>query len=78
MGTFNCPLLVDPVSTKLTQTVGGGPGSGVATLPIQMPAVTFYIGMSLYTQWLVLDPNAPNGIVSATQGVWSIVAPVGG
>ncbi|MCC7062922.1 MAG: hypothetical protein IT456_08975 [Planctomycetes bacterium] len=78
MGTFNCSLLVDPVSTKLTQTVGGGPGSGVATLPIQMPAVTFYIGMSLYTQWLVLDPNAPNGIVSATQGVWSIVAPVGG
>jgi hypothetical protein len=78
MGTFNCPLLVDPVTATWGTTIGGGPGSGIATLSIQMPAVTFYIGVSLYTQWFVLDSNTANGLLSASQGVWSIVAPVGG
>lgn len=73
-----CSLNVNPVSTVWTTTVGGGPGSGSATVAMQLPAVTFYIGMSLYTQWLVADPLSPNQLLSATPGMWSIVAPVGG
>ena len=73
-----CSLNVNPVSTVWSTTVGGGAGSGFATVVIQMPAVTFYIGMSLYTQWMVLDPLSPNQFMSATPGMWSIVAPVGG
>jgi len=45
---------------------------------MQLPAMTFYIGISLYTQWLIADPLAPNQMMSATPGMWSIVAPVGG
>lgn len=75
---LNCNLLVDAGAVLSTVTVGGGPGSGVANLPLSMPPVTWYVGMSLYTQWFVLDPLAPNGTLSATNGVRMIVAPVGG
>jgi hypothetical protein len=75
---LNCNLLVDIGAVLSTVTVGGGAGSGVATVPLSMPAMTWYIGMSFYSQWFVLDGNAPNGMLSASQGVWSIVAPVGG
>jgi hypothetical protein len=78
MAPTGCSLLVDPLVTVFVQTVGGGPGSGIALMPVAMPAQTFYIGTSLYTQFVVLDPNSPNGVVSATQGVLAIVAPVGG
>ncbi len=73
-----CRLLVDPAAILWSQTVGGGAGSGVATIHLQMPAVTWYIGLSLFTQWVVADPNTANGVLSVSQGVWSIVAPVGG
>ena len=59
-------------------TVGGGAGGGIATLPLQLPAVTGYIGQSFYTQWVVLDPLALNGLLSVTAGLHSIVAPLGG
>ncbi len=58
--------------------VGGGPGAGVFTLPVQLPGTTGYVGWSLYTQWAVFDPAAANGLLAVTPGVWSIVAPVGG
>lgn len=78
LGITGCNLLVDPIAIVWSQTIGGGAGSGVATVPVQMPPVTFYVGASLYTQWIVADPNAPNGMLAVSQGVWSIVAPVGG
>ena len=73
-----CMLLQNAVASVWSTTVGAGAGSGIATISVQLPAVTSYVGMSLYTQWFVLDPNAPNGLMSATEGGWSIVAPVGG
>ena len=71
-------LLTNPVNAIARQTVGGGPGAGVATLPIQLPATTGYVGWSLYTQWVVFDPLAMNGVLAVTPGLWTIVAPVGG
>lgn len=78
LGSTGCNLLVDPVATYWLQTVGGGAGSGVATLSLQMPAMTWYVGTSMFTQWFVLDPNSNNGMLSVSQGVWAIIAPVGG
>lgn len=73
-----CMLRTNPVNVITLTSVGGGAGAGIATLPIQLPATTGYVGMSLFTQWVVLDPLAANGILSVTPGLWSIVAPVGG
>lgn len=77
IGANGCFLLVDPAATFFATTVGS-PGTGSATVPIALPPLTFYIGSSLYTQWLVADPGSPNGVLSATAGIRSIVAPVGG
>jgi hypothetical protein len=77
-GTFGCDVLVNPVATFVSTTVGGGPGGGLASVAVQLPPVTSYVGFSLFSQWLVFDPNSINGVVALSQGVWSIVAPVGG
>lgn len=77
IGAPGCLLLTNPLANFFTTTVGS-PGSGFAIMPIQLPPVTSYVGMSLYTQWLVSDPSAVNGVLSASQGIWSIIAPVGG
>ncbi len=76
----NCFLNIgDPLlATVAFTTVGGGAGGGLVTFPLQLPPVGTYIGVSLYTQWLVLDPLAPSGIFAVSPGLWSIVAPVGG
>lgn len=73
-----CMLLTNPVNAIPVLTVGGSAGSGLAQLPIQLPATTGYVGMSLYTQWVVFDPLAQNGVLAVTPGLWTIVAPVGG
>lgn len=78
IGSTGCMLHVDPAAILWTQTIGGGPGAGAVTMPLQMPAMTWYIGLPLYTQWIVSDLNGPNGVMAMSQGVWSIVAPVGG
>ena len=53
-----CELLTDLSFTYNVNTVGGGPGSGFASVNIPIPAVTVYAGQSLYTQWLYLDPSS--------------------
>lgn len=73
-----CMLRQNAVASLWTMTVGGGAGSGAATVTLNLPPVGFYIGYSLFSQWFVLDPFAPSGLMSATDGAWSIVAPVGG
>jgi hypothetical protein len=84
LGTFaglppsGCSLLVDPVALVGMMTVGGGAGAGVATFGLQLPPTSWYVGVSFYTQWLVADPLTSNGLVAASQGVWAIVAPLGG
>jgi hypothetical protein len=78
IGAQGCTLLASPDLFLLTQTVGGGAGAGIANISLQLPPVTVYIGKSLFTQWLVLDPLANNGVGAASAGIWSIVAPIGG
>ena len=77
-GTTGCMLRTNILASGFYITVGGAPGSGFASFDWQLAPVTSYVGESFYTQWFVLDPLAPNGVMTATQGVHSIVAPVGG
>jgi hypothetical protein len=73
-----CLLRNNVVNTFTTTTVGGGAGGGIATLTLQLPATGGFVGLSLFTQWVVFDPLAANGVLSITNGTWSIVAPIGG
>ena len=77
LGAGGCFLLASPIATFFTTTVGS-PGAGFASLDLPLPPTTGYIGMSVFSQWLVADPAAINGVLSASGGIWSIVAPVGG
>lgn len=73
-----CLLHQNAVATVWANTVGGGPGAGAATVTVSLPPVGTYIGASLFTQFFVLDPNAPSGLMASSNANWSIVAPVGG
>lgn len=73
---IGCYLRNNALGSNLAVSVGAGAGSGIATLSFQMPPLP--VGVSFYTQWFVLDPFSTNGVISATPGVRSIIAPVGG
>ena len=78
VGTTGCFLRTNILASGFYLTVGGGPGTGFASFDWQLPPVSSYVGDSFFTQWFVLDPFSPNGVMTTTQGVHSIVAPVGG
>lgn len=73
-----CMLRTNVLASGFYITVGGGPGQGFTSFDWQLAPVTSYVGLSFFTQWFCLDPASPNGVLSTTQGVHSIVAPVGG
>ena len=73
-----CDLLANPLFTAFTMTVGGGPGAGIGNLNISIPPISNFVGLSFYSQWFVDDPLSRSGVLSATDGLWHIVAPVGG
>lgn len=74
LGANGCFVLADPIASATVTTVGGGPGSGIARFPFPMPPTTGYVGTSFYSQWLVLDPNAPNGLLCVSNGIRHITA----
>jgi len=78
LGPSGCLLRTSADIEVYSTTVGGGAGSGVCILPVALPPTTGYIGSSVFTQWAVLDPLAPNGYLSTTAMTWTIVAPIGG
>jgi len=75
LGAPGCFLLNNVEHTEFVISVGGGPGAGIGQLTVQIPPITPIIGQSWFTQWFVLDENSANGLVSASQGIWSIIAP---
>ncbi|HLQ38424.1 MAG TPA: hypothetical protein VK348_11520, partial [Planctomycetota bacterium] len=78
IGASGCSLLTDPVVTMFTTTIGGGAGGGIGTISVNLPSITSYVGMSVFSQWFVSDPLANNGILAASAGLWTTVAGVGG
>lgn len=73
-GGVGCSLLVDLVATASVSTVGGAPGTGIARLPFPLPAQSSYVGASFYSQWLVFDPGASNGVLAVSNAIRHIVA----
>ena len=68
-------MLVRPDLTASVTTVGGGAGSGFATLTTPTPPTSDIVGLEFFTQWLILDPLAANGVLSASNGMWHIFGP---
>jgi choice-of-anchor B domain-containing protein len=66
-------LLVDPAAVIfLPQAVGGAvgtPGAGSAAIPIPIPADPLLDNADVFHQWLVVDPGAPGGLLSASRGL---------
>jgi hypothetical protein len=63
-----CFLFTDIVTSIQTTTLGGGAGAGSASIVVPTPPVTLR-GLEMFTQWLLLDPGAPNGVVSMSQAL---------
>ncbi|MFO1053641.1 MAG: hypothetical protein U1F36_15610 [Planctomycetota bacterium] len=74
IGAPGCNLLAEYVAGVTIPTVGGGPGAGIAQLRLPTPPTTNWVGVMLFSQWLVLDPNASNGLLAASNGVWTQTA----
>ncbi len=74
IGANGCFLLVEPMWLRSAVTSQGfGFGDGVATIafPI-MPDITLR-GQAFFSQWLVLDAFADNGLMSTSQGLIHVV-----
>ncbi len=76
-GGFGCNLLVAPDLVFYATTVGSG-SAGTASIFLAVPPLPTFVGLHVFTQWVIDDPAANNGIMSATAGLWSIITPVGG
>lgn len=74
LGARGCFILAEPAAGVTTTTVGGGAGTGLAQFPLPMPPTTSWVGNDFFTQWLVLDPNSPNGLLCVSNGVRHITA----
>lgn len=72
IGAGGCMLFTDPWIQLWGITTGGGAGGGSCVIPTPLPPVTDYVGMSLFSQFLVLDFAAPNGVLAGSQGLWTI------
>jgi hypothetical protein len=55
LGAKGCSLLTGPIFLIPVTTIGGAPGSGSATLKVQVPPVNSLRGLNLYGQWMVND-----------------------
>lgn len=73
IGGSGCDLLVEWVVAVPSTTVGGGAGAGSVTLPLPIPPYPNLSLTSLYTQWIILDPNASNGLLTVSPGLWTII-----
>src|SRR5262249_46383761 len=62
IGANGCMLFTDIVTSIPTTTLGGGAGAGTASIVVPTPPVTLK-GLEMFTQWLLLDPGAPNGLI---------------
>ena len=72
-GWLGCTLYTDPVVLVGLTTIGGGAGTGTASLLTPIPGIGSLGGFQFYSQWLVFDPTAANGVVSFSNALWHIV-----
>ena len=69
------PLHIDLNLIVLAETrflAGAAAGEGYATWGASLGNDASLIGASLYGQWLVIDPQAPDGIASSDGARWTV------
>lgn len=70
VGATGCNLLVAPDVTALFILPGGGsPGSASLSITTAVPPLPSLDGATLFSQWLIIDPNAANGVLSLSNGL---------
>lgn len=74
LGAAGCSVLAEVVAGVTLTTVGGGPGAGIARLPFPMPSTTSWVGIEVFSQWIVIDPGSPSGVLCVSNGLWHITA----
>ncbi|MEZ5964103.1 MAG: hypothetical protein R3F56_09685 [Planctomycetota bacterium] len=67
IGYSGCSLLAEPLVMLGTSTTL----AGSASIPVPIPGVRLR-PRSLFSQWFVLDTQAPNGALSGSQGLWHV------
>ena len=72
LGAPSCMMLAAPHLQVFTRTVGGGPGTGKAVVPTPIPGIGALAGFKVYSQWLIFDSGAPNGL-SVTRGLMHVI-----
>lgn len=75
VGGAGCDLLAAYDLGFFVVTTGAGAGGGVASHIEAIPPIGGLIGASVFCQWVVLDPNAPNGNFAASGGLQAIGGP---
>jgi cytochrome c peroxidase len=70
------PLLVDPASALCFPLLlsGVGPGEGVATLRLRIPADSRLLGVERFVQGFVRDPGVPGGLAATRAGRIELVS----
>ena len=69
-----CFLLVEARTIRSVMTSPGfGFGDGSVDLPLPIPPDISLRGRAFFSQWLILDPDADNGVLSSSQGLIHVV-----
>lgn len=73
-------LLVDPILPNVllsTTTTGaqGAPGVGTAQVVAGLPNDPALAGVTIYSQWIVLDPSGPGGMLASSRGMGTSICP---
>ena len=69
-GAIGCELLVGPLASVSVVSGPGAVGTANARAPFPIPPLSSIVGVQLFSQWIVLDANSPNGLLSTSQGLW--------
>ena len=69
-GAIGCELLVGPLASVSVVSGPGVAGTANARAPFPIPPLSSIVGVQLFSQWIVLDANSPNGLFSTSQGLW--------
>lgn len=69
-----CFLLVEARRVRTAMTSPGfGFGDGSVDMPLPIPPLPSLTGIAFFSQWLILDPDAANGVLSTSQGLIHVV-----
>lgn len=72
IGAQGCQVLGEVLASATATTVGGGAGAGIARIAFPLPPTTSWVGLEVFSQWIVIDPNSPSGLLTVSNGLWHI------